>query len=365
MSILNFIRLTHNEDYGIEFGRFIKLKSTNPPVKTCTAKASKIIEVLMMDHIPEYRRKQFRTIYESLYENLKIAKKSIAENLDVCKKTAYTRFEEAMQHRIIVGPEIRKRSYTNLSEYMCFAKCEDPESAYLTCCRNPIVFYNALASGFCNLWVIAKDTIDIDGDIIIEGYRSDYHVSYAPDHSWEKALNILKKRVENFNFDDYTPKEIIKTHLDNRIPWDDKDELLYQGLKYFLRNRTHSIMEEHTIPLSKVNRFMEDLPQYCTIATQYFPDGRSHYDPYLYMVRTNYEDYIIELFSQLPTSSTFFNLSGMLFFHIYIARGYPEISPHPFYEKRCISRLIKDLVKKGVIKDVNRIHDEETHEKAL
>lgn len=64
-------------------------------------------------------------------------------------------------------------------------------------------------------------------------------------------------------------------------------------------------------------------------------------------------------------SSTFFKLSGMLFLHIYVARGYPEISPHLFYEKLCIHRLISDLVKKGVIRDVNYIHDEETFEKAL
>lgn len=174
-----------------------------------------------MDHVSK-KRKQFRTIYGMLHENPRIAEKNTAENLDACEKTKYTRLKEAMHRRIIVGQEIGERSYKTLREYMYFAKCEDPELEYLTCCKNPIVIYNAFACGFCDIWVTVQD---------------------------------------------------------------------------------------RDISVSKV-KFLENLLKCCTIATHYFPDGYLQYNPYLYKLRTDYCDFIVEQFSQLPTSSTFFKLSA-------------------------------------------------------
>ena len=40
---------------------------------------------------------------------------------------------------------------------------------------------------------------EIDSECsIVEGVRSDYHVSFVPDHSWEKAIDIMHKKIEAF-----------------------------------------------------------------------------------------------------------------------------------------------------------------------
>lgn len=46
--------------------------------------------------------------------------------------------------------------------------------------------------------------------------------------------------------------------------------------------------------------------------TRYFPEGAKAYDPYLFVFETDYEDFIVDLFSELPTSTFFFKVSDKL-----------------------------------------------------
>ena len=60
--------------------------------------------------------------------------------------------------------------------------------------HNFIVQHSAIGSalsGFAYSWIILKEKIDIDGNIINEGLRSGYHISYAPNHSWTTAVKVI------------------------------------------------------------------------------------------------------------------------------------------------------------------------------
>ena len=71
---------------------------------------------------------------------------------------------------------------------MYFVKCEDPDSLYQKYRKDENVILHALMYGFANLWVISSKEMDIEGDIAVEGLRSDYYVAFAPDHSWDDSI---------------------------------------------------------------------------------------------------------------------------------------------------------------------------------
>ena len=165
----------------------------------------------------EERKRQYRGIYEALWTAPRIYLESLGLMIGVEWRTARKRLKKAHEQQIIRGPEIRKRSYGNLGEYMYFITSKDPESEYLRYREDPRVSYHALVIGFCDLWLISKEKIEIEGNVILEGYRSDYYMSYAPDHSWEKALGIMKKKIDTFNPEFYQQKTYIQTHSNERI----------------------------------------------------------------------------------------------------------------------------------------------------
>jgi hypothetical protein len=254
-----------------------------------------------------------------------------------------------------VGPHINKRSYANLKEYMVLINCENPEPLYLKYREDMNIIYHAQTIGFCDLWVITKEKVDIEGDVVAEGYRSDYYFPYAPNRSWEESLQIMWKKTNNFRSKDYAVKGIIKTHLNESVQWDSEDEALYQYFKYGIRKKLSPVMKKNLISGGKLYNWFQKLPGCCTIYTGYYPETLSAYDPYLFMIETDYKDFIVELFSELPTTSTFFTVSELLFMYIHVPKRYTSgISIQKTAKKLHIPLLLNELIKREIIKSKAR-----------
>ncbi|MBU7016915.1 MAG: hypothetical protein HXS44_05360, partial [Theionarchaea archaeon] len=136
-------------------------------------------------------RRDYRVIYDAFWENPRCSDSTVTAILGA--KIAAARLKMAYDCGYIVGPDIRKRSYSNLKEYMYFVKSGKPELLYLSFHEDPAIIYHAKTSGFCDLWVIAEKRIDIKGEIILEGYRSDYYTSYASNRTWDKGIEIMEE----------------------------------------------------------------------------------------------------------------------------------------------------------------------------
>ena len=298
------------------------------------------------------KRNQYRIIYEVLWEKPRVKKKDVSAALG--KRGTGRWMEEAFEEDYIVGPEFRKKSFKNLREYMYFIRCEDSDKAYLKYREDPNVIYHAQMAGFCDLWVISKEKMKIEGDIILEGYRSDYHVSYAPDHPWETGLQRMRKMVDDFDPENYTPKGIIKTHFNKTMGWDKEDEAMYAYFKYNLRKSLLPLIKEHGISREKIYRFLQRFPDCCTIATSYYPDTLSAYDPYLFMFETAYEDFIIDLFSELPTSVSFFKVSDKLFVFAHILKPFVRSKDLQVTEKWYLPLLLIELSERKILKSKAR-----------
>ena len=298
----------------------------------------------------EQRQKQHRSIYEIMCETPRITLKEIAIMLDMDPRTISSRVSEALELKYIIGPQIRKKSYLNLGEYMYFIKCDNPELLYLKYREDQNIVYHAKTIGLCNLWIVAKEKIDIDGEILVEGQRSDYHVSYPPDHSWETAIEVIKKKIEIFKPQYIGPKNHIQSHFSSSISWTPEDELLYRYFKYDLRKPITSAVRELGIWERNIYNFFENLSETCIVFTDYYPESLSAYNPYLFVFETDYEDFIIELFSELPATSSFFKVSDKLFVNIHVPEKLARIEGFdPF--RLSIPLLALTLKEKEIIKN--------------
>ena len=299
----------------------------------------------------EQKKKHYRTIYEAIWETPRVLVKDLALLLDCTPNAASNRLKEAYDSKYIIGPEIRKKSYENLREYIYFINCKNPELLYTRLRDDPKVVYHAKTSGCYNMWIVAKEKIDIRDEIILEGYRSDYCIPYAPDHSWKTTLGIMEEKISTFEPSTYNPQPILQNHFDEYANWNSEDEILYKYFKYNLRNNIESVMKEYQISAEKVYKFLNNLQTTCTIHTSYYPDSLSAYTHYLFMIETDYEDFIINLFSELPSSVSFFKVSKRLFASTYVPQQVVRNQDLKVTPKRsCIPLLLIDLLEKGIIK---------------
>ncbi|MGC1121125.1 MAG: hypothetical protein WBA22_08520 [Candidatus Methanofastidiosia archaeon] len=300
----------------------------------------------------EQKKRQFRIIYETLYDTPRSQVSDIATVLNVTRKTARGRLEEAFDMGHIVGPHLKRKSFANFKEYVYLLKCKDPLELYLQYSEDQDIVYHAGMDGFSNLWVISKKEIEVDG-LLYSGRRSDYYLSFPPDCSWDESAAIMRQMIREFNSEDYVPQNLIQTHWDEHIVWNDADETLFREFKYNFRRPAEPIARSHHMWSGTAHEWLEHLPRYCTIATYYFPESRAAYDPYLFMFETDYDDFIIDLFSQLPTTSFFFKVSDKLFAYLFVDRqhlrnldaGVNDVS------QLHIPLLIRELKKRKIVRN--------------
>ncbi|MBU7000209.1 MAG: hypothetical protein HXS51_05550, partial [Theionarchaea archaeon] len=250
-----------------------------------------------------------------------------------------------------MGPQIRKKSFLNLAEYIYFIHTDDPIGLFRTYTQDPNVVYHTLMDGFSNLRIISLKELDLDG-VVAGGRRSDYHISYAPDNSWEHSIKTMQEMMDTCDPEPYVPRGFINTHWSESAEWSETDEILFRELKYDLRKPATPLMKTHHISADNISKWLERLPECCTIFTSYFPETVAAYDPYVFMVETDYEDFVIELFSHLPTTTWFYRVSKYLFLDVWLDRGSMKSDDYAMQDinRLHIPLLVRELLKRGIIK---------------
>jgi DNA-binding MarR family transcriptional regulator len=306
------------------------------------------------------KTKDYRIIFDLLDMKPRIQFTEIAEELGVDVRTASRRLKEAVESGYIVGPQIRKKSFSNFKTYMYLVSSARPLKLFDEYIENDRVLYHEVLEGFCNLLVMSDVKLDIEGTIL-GGLTSDYYISHPPDQSWRISSQNMWDMVRKFDPADYTPKGYIETHWNETVKWSEQYEILFWEFKYNLRKALEPLVKQkYHIWSGDGIEFLEQLSRYCTIFTCYFQEMIDNYDPYLYIFETDYEDFVIDLFSQLPTTCWFQRVSGTLIAHLWTIRGkmrkidtrnknFPELQ---------ISLLIQELLERGIIRKENHSYRE-------
>ena len=302
----------------------------------------------------EQRTREYRIIFDLLNERPRIKYTEIAESLNVEIRTASGRLKEAVEEGYIAGPYVRKKSFSNFKTYVYLINSSNHLGLFREYIKDNHVLYHEILEGFCNVRVVSDMNLDIEGTIL-GGLSSDYYVSYPPDQPWETSINNMWDMVQKFNPDDYTPKGYIKTHWDEPVQWNEQDEALFLEFRSDLRKPLQPLSEKTGIYMGRIKDFLENLPKYCTITTSYFPLTINAYDSYLYTFETDYEDFIIDLFSELPTTCWFQRVSTTLIVYAWTIRKptkQANIKMEDVPELQ-VPLLMEALMKKRIVKKEN------------
>jgi hypothetical protein len=273
------------------------------------------------------------------------------EEMGLSTETISSRLKEAIEKGYISGPQVRKKSFSNFKTYVYLSRSDDAVKLFIEYSKNNDVICHELLEGRFNLHLVSREKLDIEG-IILEGIPSDYYISYPPDRPWGVAIDAMRKMVSDFSPEEYTPKGYIKTRWNESVKWSDSDETLFRESKYNFRTALAPLMKKYKIPLSRTNKWIQKLPECCTFATDYFPETIYSYGLSLFMFKTEYEDFIIDLFSQLPTTCWFRRVSDTLLAYVWTWTR-PTHKTNVFKDITAlqIPYLIRDLLRKGALKE--------------
>jgi len=244
-------------------------------------------------------------------ENLK-APSTLANTIKETQNKTEKLIQQGIEQGVFYYPQIRKRSYRNTSEYVHFLNAPNSFKMFTDLIENNDVIYHARITGRFTMWTIAYEKIEFENSLI-EGYRTDYHFTKAPNQSWDTAIEKMHNMIDLFDISDYRPTNYLKSHLDQTIYWPPVYDILFQYFKFNLRKPLTPLMKDYKIPLDTINQFLGNVDELFTTTVAYYPGGIESYEPWLFKIETDYEDFIIDLFSELPTTSLHFKVKGNLF----------------------------------------------------
>ena len=100
--------------------------------------------------------------------------------------------------------------------------------------------------------------------------------------------------------------------------WDQLDEAIYTALANDLRKPWVRVLKESDAYKDKIMNWFRRRDDFGSTHVMYFPEGESAYQLSLYMVETEYDSLLIDIFSELPASSVFYRLQNKLMICIYL-----------------------------------------------
>jgi len=257
-------------------------------------------------------------IFKLLIEDPRMPKLQMARKFKVNPNTMVKWWDAAIEKRIIIPPIFRRKSYSNFKEYFYFFKTKDPHKLYeFLQIKNLHITYFSVQTGFCNFQIVSKEPVKPQGEVILSGPRSDYFVIIPPKRSFEKSIKKIDTILRNL--DVLEPrKSPLRFHNGEYKPWDGKDEAIFWEMCNNVRIPFTSVVQSAETYNDKAWSWFKDRDKFGDIIMFYFPKGEGSYIPSLYVIETNHDSVLIDIFSELPTTTVFYRLSGKVMMLAYL-----------------------------------------------
>lgn len=256
-------------------------------------------------------------LFTHVREEPRISLSEVARRMGIDKRTASAWWKMAVENRIIAPPVLRRKAFLNFREYIYFLKVRDPSKLFEKLKDSENIIYFMVQTGFSNFGLTSTCPIDPPGDVILSGERSDYYVSMPPNWNFERAVEVIQEKVTSLEGVERRPSPLVY-HDTVYEEWDSRDEVLYWELCNDMRKPFSSIMRKHHLYSDRIMDWIRRRDEFGQTLTLYFPDGAMTYLPSIYVLKTDYDSVIIDLFSQLPVSSTFHRIGEYLVMSLHV-----------------------------------------------
>ena len=273
-----------------------------------------------MTKIPKWKHAQSPyEVFQLLMKDPRVPMRDISKKFKINLKTAEIWWNHATERRIITIPVFRRKCFSNFYEYFYFLNTDDPHRFFIDIQQHKSVLYSSVETGFSNFLIISKKPLSFDEEIVLEGCRSDYYVSVPPDQNFETAVKRIRSKLKNINSFEHSPSPLIFRNCDYTV-WDDNDEKIYESLCNNLRKPFSHVLKETKTYSDKILKWYRSRDNFGNTIIMFFPDGDSSYILLRYFidVSEHFDSLLINIFSELPTSTVFYRLGKFLVASLYL-----------------------------------------------
>jgi len=291
-------------------------------------------------------------IFELLIEDPRMTKLQMARRFKVNPNTLVTWWNSAIDNRIILLPIFRRKSFKNFREFFYFLKTEDPHKLFeVLQIQDLPISYFSVQTGFCNFQIVAKEPIEPRGEVALSGERSDYFVTVPPKREFRESVRRIDAMLRNL--DVLKPrKSPLKYRDEEYTPWDEKDEAIYWEICNNLRIPFASVVQSAKTYNDKAWAWFRNREEFGDTMTFFFPRGESAYIPSLYVIDTNHDSLLIDIFSQLPATTVFYRIGGKVLMLAYL----PFTSEGRSIVRKTLSILEKEELVTGYTNSIIEYH---------
>lgn len=294
-----------------------------------------------MTRLSENEKKYLQyQIYRFRYDDPWIPNKKVAKLTDRSVSTVNRYAKKAEEKQIFLNPHLRLKSPAGKTALLLF---EDKWKAFNRLQNNANIKYLCVYQGDWNILAAYEESIDfrsISGfrETVIEGTRGEIITPKVEYTSWEISLTKMETLLRKNSI----KKSVL--NLQQCFPdWNEEGWKMYEYFKPNLRKKFVKLRRKYPISWRRYKEWKNTLRNNCAILVSFFPEGYHAYDCFTLCFKTEYEKYIIDLFSKIPTTPSFYKVENHFLGNIYILKDY-QISMK-------IYDFISRLIERGIITD--------------
>ncbi len=278
----------------------------------------------------------------------RITEHALAKRFHVNDKTAQNWWRAALERKILLAPEFRKKAFKNFEEYFYYLNVKDPHERYEELIEHEEeikddILHFSVQTGFCNFQIVSNKKINPKGEIVLSGARSDYFLTTPRNSTFEESLFLIKSKLSSIEDTEIQPSPLIYHETDYE-DWDEYDERIYKELSENLRKPFKTVLRKTGAKRDKILDWMKKRSQFGHTLVMYFPKGLGAYQPVIYCVDTSCDSLLIDIFSSLPVPTVFYRIKEKLMVKVYLQNDSLE-------GKFTTNKALSELRKKELVED--------------
>lgn len=286
-------------------------------------------------------------IYSYRYENPWISNKKVAKLLHRSISTVNRYAQQAEQTGQFWGPTLGLFHPERKVALLLF---KDKWKVFKHLREHPSINYVCVCQGDWDIMTIHDGPVDFSQIAgykgkIMERAREQVFTPKVTFTSWEPCFEKMEAfltQTEDLQKSTFNPKS-------HHPEWDEEEWEMFYYFRSNLRKNFSTLRKKRPISWRKYKEWKDSLEKYCTIVIEYYPKGYLQYDSITFCFRTDYEQYIVELLSNLPTTFFVYKTEEYLLTNLFMSQDYKHQTR--FYE------IISHLLDQGIVAECMDAHN--------
>lgn len=294
-----------------------------------------------MTRLSEEEKKHLQyQIYSYRYDDPWIPDKKVAKLTNRSVSTVSRYAKQAEEKKIILNPHLRLKSPAGRTALLLF---EDKWKAFNQLHANTDIKYLCVYQGDWNILAAYEESTDftcVPGfrETVVEGARGEIFTPKVEYTSWETSFNkidaLLKRACVKKSVLDFQPCS---------PEWNEDGWKMYEYFRPNLRKKFITLRRQYPISWRTYQEWKSTLKDNCAVLVSFFPEGYHAYDCFTQCFQTDYEEYIAELFSKIPTTPSFYKVEDHFLANMYI--------PKDYHVSMRVYDIISQLIEREIITD--------------